>query len=60
MQNFYLSGVVLVWQGYMLAAHLNILDMCLIAGYANHIARGQEQGVWITQCNSAVVMLFLT
>lgn len=47
LQNFYLSGVALVRLGYTLAAHLGILDMCLIAGCTKHIARGQEQGVWI-------------
>lgn len=44
LQNFYLSGIAFVWLGYMLAAHLFILDMCLIAGCTKHIAGVRSGG----------------
>lgn len=31
-------------QGCALATYLCIMDICLITDYANHIARGREQG----------------
>lgn len=37
------------WQGYTLTDCLHIVDICFIAGYANHPAKGQEQGVPVTR-----------